>query len=368
MSSESALRRSPGLAGSECRIVLTLSLRGAETLETCDVSGDVKRALLALADPGTPWRAEFRTSHVPSDQRPSPRNGTLTARRSPLPIAGGDTRVRVADGRPQSRCTRNVPVERLTRRPFASSMRASAKATCLVWRMTAPRTASRLAAGRASHRLGLQLESRTGAVPAQEASVDGEDHRRVQHDGVDAGLDDALAVAGHRLSAPRRRSPSPHGRRPRSRSRRTRRRSPPGSACRRRPAPAHVLPGRRPFGSGRTGRSTRHELHRTPDNRLEVRGRIASASLLHSCRCHHRRRPHSGRRYGPETTCEGGRLANATIVGHLASTGWRLSYENPRKGACNQARSPQWYRVAIIAPTTIPARPPMRYQLLVPPA
>ena len=47
------------------------------------------------------------------------------------------------------------------------------------------------------HALGLHLERAPGARLARERGVDGEVHARIEQEGVDAGLGDAVRVAGH---------------------------------------------------------------------------------------------------------------------------------------------------------------------------
>ena len=55
---------------------------------------------------------------------------------------------------------------------------------------------------RRPHRLRLQLERGAGAVLARQARVHGEIHGGVEHDGMDAGLDDPVRIAGERLRFP----------------------------------------------------------------------------------------------------------------------------------------------------------------------
>ena len=72
----------------------------------------------------------------------------------------------------------------------------------------APHGRSRPERGRA-HGLRLHLEGAPGPVTPGEGGVDGEVHGRVEDQGVDAGLDDAVGVAGQRRWASRPRSTQP---------------------------------------------------------------------------------------------------------------------------------------------------------------
>ena len=56
MTSEPALRRSLGVAGGGYVMIIRLSCREPEPLETYEVSGDVERALPMRDEPGTHWK------------------------------------------------------------------------------------------------------------------------------------------------------------------------------------------------------------------------------------------------------------------------------------------------------------------------